>query len=837
MSLTAEKLTPRSNYGFLLTRQAYDTKQGIELSLWIKTLQGAVNVIVQYQQALFFVEQTQQEQAQILLTTKRIATAKISPLALKTFNQQLVSGFYFSTIRDFYRARDILKQHNIKCYEDDFRPDERFLMERFITSGIEFITQVNVQPMTLPTLGHQKSNFPTFHSDKCRATDKSQSLDDIALTMVSIDIECSMAGELYSIGLHSHKMSDGKPIKCVLMIGDHNSVLAKAKQSKLPDEEAREIAEHIVWVDNEQAILTALIAWVKAHDPDIFIGWNVINFDFNLLQKRCDIHNIAFNIGRNYQSPRWRTRSAGGSQNEQKFIDVAGRVVLDGIDLLKNATYNFPSFSLDFVATALLGKGKKVDDVDNRMQEINNNFAHDKLALAAYNLEDCHLVTLIFEQSLLLEFTRLRAKLTGLSIDRIGGSVAAFTNLYLPKLHRSGYIAPNMGDGLQGLVSPGGYVMDSIPGLYKNVLVLDFKSLYPSIIRSFNIDPMGLIEGLKSPENSIKGFDGAYFSRDKHFLPDIINELWLERDIAKKDNNAALSQAIKIIMNSFYGVLGSTGCRFFDPRLSGSITKRSHELLITTKMWLENDGYQVIYGDTDSIFVSVDDDFSHQQCQKLGKALQNKINVRWQATLKEEFSIESQLEIEFETHFSQFLMPTIRGQDVGTKKRYAGIVEKKGKSELIFKGLESVRTDWTELAKTFQRELYLKIFNGEPFADYVRSIVAQTSAGQLDHLLVYRKRIRRQLDHYVKNVPPHVKAARLADDINKINNQPLKYQQRGWIEYFITTSGPQAKGYVKAPLDYQFYIDRQLATVADAILPFVGSSFEKLTSDQMNLFQ
>ncbi|MEH6385221.1 MAG: DNA polymerase domain-containing protein [Colwellia sp.] len=177
------------------------------------------------------------------------------------------------------------------------------------------------------------------------------------------------------------------------------------------------------------------------------------------------------------------------------------------------------------------------------------------------------------------------------------------------------------------------------------------------------------------------------------------------------------------------------------------------------------------------------------------------------------------------------------GQDVGTKKRYAGIVEKKGKSELIFKGLESVRTDWTELAKTFQRELYLKIFNGEPFADYVRSIVAQTSAGQLDHLLVYRKRIRRQLDHYVKNVPPHVKAARLADDINKINNQPLKYQQRGWIEYFITTSGPQAKGYVKAPLDYQFYIDRQLATVADAILPFVGSSFEKLTSDQMNLFQ
>jgi DNA polymerase-2 len=837
MSLTVEKLTPSLNYGFLLTRQAYDTKQGIELSLWVKTLQGAVNVIVQNQQALFFVEQTQQLRAQSLLSEQRIVPAKVTPLALKTFNQQLVSGFYFSTMREFYRARDVLKQAKIKCYEDDFRPDERFLMERFITAGIEFIPRLTASSVTESAKQFSQTNFATFYSDKCRATDKTQLLDDIALTMVSLDIECSMVGELYSIGLHSHKMSDGKPIKCVLMIGDQNKFLAKITQSKLSDAEATEIAEHIVWLDNEQALLAELIAWIKIHDPDIFIGWNVINFDFNLLQKRCDIYNIPFNIGRNDKSPRWRTRSAGGSQNEQKFIDVAGRVVLDGIDLLKNATYNFPSFSLDFVANALLGKGKKVDDVDNRMQEINDNFANDKLALAAYNLEDCHLVTLIFEQSLLLEFTRLRAKLTGLSIDRIGGSVAAFTNLYLPKLHRSGYIAPNMGDGLQGLISPGGYVMDSIPGLYKNVLVLDFKSLYPSIIRSFNIDPMGLIEGLQSPETSIKGFDGAYFSRDKHFLPEIINELWLERDIAKKDKNAALSQAIKIIMNSFYGVLGSTGCRFFDPRLSGSITKRSHELLITTKMWLEDDGYQVIYGDTDSIFVSVDDDFNHQQCQKLGKTLQDKINLRWQATLKKEFAIESQLEIEFETHFSQFLMPTIRGQDVGTKKRYAGMVEKNGSSELIFKGLESVRTDWTELAKTFQRELYLKIFNGEPFADYVRNIVTQTSAGQLDHLLVYRKRIRRQLDHYVKNVPPHVKAARLADDINKINKQPLKYQQRGWIEYLITTSGPQAKGYVNAPLDYQFYIDRQLATVADAILPFVGSSFEKLTSDQMNLFQ
>jgi len=134
------------------------------------------------------------------------------------------------------------------------------------------------------------------------------------------------------------------------------------------------------------------------HDPDIIIGWNVIQFDFNLLQKRCDFYHIKFAIGRDKRPPRWRQNNTSG----QQYIDMAGRVILDGIDLLKTATYNFPSFSLDYVATELLGLGKKVDDVDNRIKEITDNFHHDKLALAAYNLEDCRLVTLIFEKTLLL---------------------------------------------------------------------------------------------------------------------------------------------------------------------------------------------------------------------------------------------------------------------------------------------------------------------------------------------------------------------------------------------------------------------------------------------------
>ena len=208
----------------------------------------------------------------------------------------------------------------------------------------------------------------------------------------------------------------------------------------------------------------------------------------------------------------------------------------------------------------------------------------------------------------------------------------------------------------------------------------------------------------------------------------------------------------------------------------------------------------------------------------------------WQQRLTEQFAIASELEIEFETHFSQFLMPTIRGQDVGTKKRYAGLVQKGDEQQLIFKGLESVRTDWTELAKQFQRALYLKVFNRQPVAEYIKQMVADTLAGKHDDLLYYRKRLRRKLDLYVKNVPPHVRAARLADEIYQQQGKPLKYQNKGWIEYVMTINGPQARGCQSAALDYQLYIDRQLMAVADAILPFINTSFDEITNSQMSLF-
>lgn len=291
-------------------------------------------------------------------------------------------------------------------------------------------------------------------------------------------------------------------------------------------------------------------------------------------------------------------------------------------------------------------------------------------------------------------------------------------------------------------------------------------------------------------------------------------------------------------MNSFYGVLGSTGCRFFDPRVCSSITLRGHEIIQRSRDWIEQQGYTVIYGDTDSLFVWVENNCvtkapkTQLQCEKIGARLARELNQWWLQTLQEEYAIPSHLEIQFETHYLRFLMPTIRGSEVGTKKRYAGVIEVNGKREMIFKGLENVRTDWTRLAKDFQEQLYNKVFSGECYMDFVRNITRDVLAGKRDKDLIYRKRLRRHLHEYLKNVPPHVQAAR------KYVQLTGKNLRRGdWINYVITTSGPEPLEAQQSPLNYQHYVDKQLTPVADGILHFMEQSMSELVDDQLSLFQ
>ncbi len=92
--------------------------------------------------------------------------------------------------------------------------------------------------------------------------------------------------------------------------------------------------------------------------------------------------------------------------------------------------------------------------------------------------------------------------MSGLFLDQLGQMTAAFDHFYLPKFHKAGFVAPNVNDIIPGHHSAGGFVFDPKPGLYENVFVLDFKSLYPSIIQTFKIDPLSRLLSNQHPLNT-----------------------------------------------------------------------------------------------------------------------------------------------------------------------------------------------------------------------------------------------------------------------------------------------------------------------------------------------
>lgn len=780
--------------GFVLTRHWRDTPAGTEVSFWLATDQGPRFVRLPVQTSVMFIPQAHRKPAELQLKGER--GIELRDLALCDFHHRPVLGLYIQQHRQLMDLEKRLRRAGIDVYEGDVRPPDRYMMERFITAPVLFGGKAGEGGMLVEA---QMKPAPDYRPP---------------LKLVSLDIETTAQGDLYSIAL------EGCGERQVYMLGPPNNT--DAVDFKLD------------YCDTRAELLERLNVWLATHDPDAIIGWNLVQFDLRVLHEHAQRLNVPLLLGRGGDAMGWREH---GSRNHY-FAAAAGRLIIDGIEALRSATWSFESFSLENVAQTLLGEGKSISTPYQRMDEINRMFAEDKPALARYNLKDCELVTRIFEKTELLKFLLERASVTGLPADRNGGSVAAFTHLYMPLMHRQGFVAPNLGDK-PPQASPGGFVMDSRPGLYESVLVLDYKSLYPSIIRSFLIDPVGLIEGLRHPEDSesVEGFRGARFSRTRHCLPSIVARVSEGREVAKREHNAPLSQALKIIMNAFYGVLGSSGCRFFDTRLASSITLRGHQIMRQTRELVEARGYEVIYGDTDSTFVWLGSPHSQEDATRIGLDLVQHVNTWWRERLQSEFGLQSALELQYETHFSRFLMPTIRGAEEGSKKRYAGLVTRAdGSEEMVYKGLETVRSDWSPLARQFQQELYQRIFHRQPHQDYVRDYVRRTLSGELDDLLIYRKRLRRQLGDYERNVPPHVRAARLADEYNDRQGRPRQYQNGGWISYVISVNGPEPLEVRQAPIDYDHYVTRQLQPVADAILPFVNDDFGTLVGGQMGLF-
>jgi DNA polymerase II len=724
----------------------------------------------------FYIRSLDAERARALRAPESFSSDKLS------FAGSSVRRVEVETPQDVPGLRDRLQAAGIETFEADVRFALRYLIDRGVKGGCEIdgewlpgegVARVYSNPVLRPMRVHVEPR------------------------VLSFDIETDGRGErLFAISLYAPGVDE------VLIV----------------DGGDRAMPEHATRCADERAALDAFCARVKQFDPDVLTGWNVIDFDLTVLQRVAVRVNHPFSLGR--EPGALRLRKAEGYFGSGQ-ASIPGRLVLDGIDLLRGAFVRMDEYSLDAVAREVLGEGKTVaGEVRDRIAEIMHNYEQDLPAFALYARTDARLAFDIVGKLDLIRLAFARSQLTGMTPDRVAASIASFDFLYLTELNRLGTVAPTvrMDDARTHAAQQGGHVLEPVTGLHRNVWVFDFKSLYPSIIRTLNIDPLSYVER-PSPGADLIQTAGGAFGRAPAILPRMLDELFPRREAAKQAGDSVASHAIKILMNSFYGVLGAPSCRFYNTALVNAITGTGRELLLWSKAWFEAAGFTVLYGDTDSLFVQSGAE-SPDAAREQGRDLAAKLNRELVRYIDGRWRVESRLELEFEKLYLKLFLPRARHSTRGASKRYAGLLGGANADDVEFVGMEVVRRDWTALAKQVQRELYQRLFADQSVDVYLADVVKKVRNGELDAALVYRKNLRKDTEEYTATTPPHVVAAR------KSTQPPGRL-----ISYVMTTAGAEPLDNVRHPLDREHYVMKQVKPVAEPVLATLGLDFERVIGD------
>ncbi|MBS3172504.1 DNA polymerase II [Candidatus Woesearchaeota archaeon] len=726
----------------------------------------------------FFIETKNLEKA------KKIGNFESEKTKLTNFEKEPMTRIILDLPKELPDLRSSFEEAKIKNYESDIRFPIRFLIDNKIQSSIEVEGDYELK----------KEGIDRFYKEpelkRAEYTPKN-------LKVLSFDIESDKKGKkIYCISLYGHNYN--------------KSLLLSTKK-----------IDNAISCKTEKELLEEFQKEVLDFDPDIITGWNVIDFDLQFLKDKFSKYKVPFILGRDNSFSKLRIESDFFRTSK---AEISGRVVLDGIDLIKSSFIKLENYKLDTAAKKLLGKGKLIETIGHeKYDEIDRLYKEDQKRLIEYNLLDAELAYRIVNEADLINLAIQRSLLTGMTLDRVNSSIASLDYLYLQKARSHNLVCPTSFSEDRESRIKGGFVKESIPGIYDNIIVLDFKSLYPSVIRTFNIDPTSFSEN--KTKNSIESPNKAYFINEEGILPEIIEELWRAREKSRKEKNELSRYAIKILMNSFFGVLANPSCRFYNLKIANAITHFGQYLIKRTAKLVEEMNYKVIYSDTDSLFIDTNSK-TPEDAERIGKHLEKQINEFYKKTIKKEYNRESHLELEYEKCYIRFLMPKLRGSDSGAKKRYAGIIIKEGKEELQFVGLEFIRSDWTNAAKKFQEELLDRVFHKKEVTIFVKNFVDNLKSGKYDKDLIYRKSLRKGLEGYSVS-PPHLKAAK-----------KLKKLDSDIIEYYITLDGPEPIQELKHKIDYEHYIKKQIKPIADAILEFYNTTFDDLIegTKQTSLF-
>lgn len=556
--------------------------------------------------------------------------------------------------------------------------------------------------------------------------------------------------------------------------------------------------------------LREFINFVQEYDPDIIIGYNINNFDWSYLVERASIRGIKLDVGRRINSE--------PSQGVYGHFSVTGRLNVDLYGFAQSIQ-EIKVKTLENVAD-YLGVLPKEKRTLIEWYDIPNYWDDEKKrqTLLRYNLDDAKSAYLLGE--VFIPFGIELTKISGLPLDQL--SMASVGHrvewLLMREAYKYNELIPNK-EEREYETYEGGLVISPLPGIHEDVYVLDFSSMYPSIMIKYNIGPDTLVR--EACEDCWVSPIGYKFRKEPAGLyKNVLQKLIEERKAVKKQLEKvkdeyekrvldARQRALKVMANAFYGYMGWVGARWYSKESAEAVTSWGRSIISEAANIAKNMGFTVVYGDTDSIFVKGKGDIN---------------------SLIKEISSKFDLEIKIDKVYKRVFFTE-------NKKRYAGFAEE-GKIDIV--GFEAVRGDWCELAKNVQSrviELILKTGKVDEAVKFVKSIIfdLRRYSFRIEDLIIW-KSIDKNLEEYDVTAP-HVVAARKAMKAGYLVSRGVKI---GYV--IVKGSGKvsdRAEPYFmvkeKNRIDVEYYVDRQIVPVAMRILEGFGVKESSLKSGGVDI--
>lgn len=582
----------------------------------------------------------------------------------------------------------------------------------------------------------------------------------------------------------------------------------------------------VEFLPSEADIIQRFKELVEEFAPDVITGYYSDGFDFPYIRTRANKYNIRLDLGLDFSELR-----ITGRQNSQALI--TGIVHIDIFKFVKKIigrSLETDVFTLEAVAQELIGEGKHAVNLEVLYKAWDDS-SQELETYAEYNLHDAWLTYRLTEQLFpnIAEFVKVIG-LPPFDVNRMPFSQLV-ENYVIKQAFMANELVPNRPDYREQQQRmfkrvKGAFVFEPKPGLYKNIVVFDYRSLYPSIIASHNISIGTLRCNCCEGVEQVPGIEKSWYcKKTKGFLSSIIEDLITRRarikemlKVGKDPLLAARSEALKLLSNSFYGYLGFAQARWycFDCAESTTAWGRHYIKSVTDKA--ANEGFKVLYGDTDSAMLLLD-----SKTEEHAKRFMEMVNME----------LPGIMELDFEGIYPAGIFVQTKATEAGAKKKYA-LVDRKGLVKI--KGFETVRRNWSFIAKEVQKkviEMILKEGDAKKAADYVKQVIAdlRTNSIPIDKVVIHTM-LSKEITYY-ESVGPHVAAAQ------RMREQGMDVGPGSIIKFVVVKGKGKIRDKVRlleetAQEDYdgEYYINNQIIPGVERILETVGFNAEELASGE-----